>query len=101
MGTQPLCHLAGVDDFLGGRYVLPLRQGRVHRRRRGARLSTQEALNGLKNWRLHLTILAFTFVLYPILGLATDVNATEDWTVDGTKVRYKMPAQSCQRRHRT
>lgn len=36
----------------------------------GARLSTQEALNGLKNWRLHLTILAFTFVLYPILGLA-------------------------------
>lgn len=36
----------------------------------GARLSTQEVLNGLKNWRLHLTILAFTFVLYPILGLA-------------------------------
>ncbi|MFS0211310.1 bile acid:sodium symporter family protein [Corynebacterium striatum] len=36
----------------------------------GARLSTQEALNGLKNWRLHLTILALTFVLYPILGLA-------------------------------
>lgn len=36
----------------------------------GARLSTQEALNGLKNWRLHLTILAFTFVLYPMLGLA-------------------------------
>ena len=36
----------------------------------GARLSTQEALNGLKHWRLHLTILAFTFVIYPLIGLA-------------------------------
>lgn len=36
----------------------------------GARLSTQEALNGLKHWRLHLTILAFTFVVYPLLGIA-------------------------------
>lgn len=36
----------------------------------GARLSTQEALNGLKHWRLHLTILAFTFVVYPLIGIA-------------------------------
>ena len=36
----------------------------------GARLSTQEALNGLKHWRLHLTILAFTFVFYPLIGIA-------------------------------
>lgn len=36
----------------------------------GARLSTQEALNGLKHWRLHLTILAFTFVVYPLIGVA-------------------------------
>ena len=36
----------------------------------GARLSTQEALNGLKHWRLHLTILAFTFVIYPLIGIA-------------------------------
>lgn len=36
----------------------------------GARLSTREALNGLTNWRLHLTILAFTFVAYPLVGLA-------------------------------
>jgi len=36
----------------------------------GARLSTQEALNGLKHWRLHLTILAFTFVVYPLTGIA-------------------------------
>ncbi|AQQ16363.1 Sodium Bile acid symporter family protein [Corynebacterium glaucum] len=36
----------------------------------GARLSTQEALKGLTNWRLHATILAFTFLIYPIIGLA-------------------------------
>lgn len=36
----------------------------------GARLSTQEALSGLKHWRLHLTILAFTFVVYPLIGIA-------------------------------
>ena len=36
----------------------------------GARLSTSEALNGLKHWKLHLTILAFTFVIYPLVGLA-------------------------------
>ncbi|AKE42273.1 Predicted Na+-dependent transporter [Corynebacterium kutscheri] len=35
----------------------------------GARLSTNEALDGLKNWKLHLTILCFTFVLFPIIGL--------------------------------
>lgn len=36
----------------------------------GARLSTREALAGLTNWKLHLTILAFTFVIYPLLGIA-------------------------------
>lgn len=36
----------------------------------GARLSTREALNGLMHWRLHLLILAFTFVLFPLIGLA-------------------------------
>ena len=36
----------------------------------GARLSPQEALNGLKHWRLHLTILVFTFVVFPLIGLA-------------------------------
>lgn len=35
----------------------------------GARLHPDEALNGLKNWRLHLTILTFTFVVFPIIGL--------------------------------
>ncbi|HVW45387.1 MAG TPA: bile acid:sodium symporter family protein [Amycolatopsis sp.] len=37
----------------------------------GARLSTAEALAGLKHWRLHLVILVATFVLFPLLGLAT------------------------------
>lgn len=36
----------------------------------GARLSTREALDGLKHWRLHLTVLACTFVVFPLLGLA-------------------------------
>lgn len=36
----------------------------------GARLSTQEALRGLTHWKLHLVILAFTFVAYPLIGLA-------------------------------
>lgn len=36
----------------------------------GARLSTREALDGLKHWRLHLTVLVCTFVVFPLLGLA-------------------------------
>ncbi|WP_043672249.1 bile acid:sodium symporter family protein [Streptomyces xylophagus] len=36
----------------------------------GARLSTREALDGLKHWRLHTTVLACTFVVFPLLGLA-------------------------------
>ncbi|MFI8006183.1 bile acid:sodium symporter family protein [Streptomyces sp. NPDC086010] len=36
----------------------------------GARLSTAEAVDGLKHWRLHLTVLACTFMVFPLLGLA-------------------------------
>jgi sodium/bile acid cotransporter 7 len=36
----------------------------------GARLSGREALDGLRHWRLHLTVLAATFVAFPLLGLA-------------------------------
>ncbi|GGL80549.1 bile acid:sodium symporter [Streptomyces fumigatiscleroticus] len=36
----------------------------------GARLSTREALDGLRHWRLHVTVLACTFVVFPVLGLA-------------------------------
>ncbi|MGW6059676.1 bile acid:sodium symporter family protein [Streptomyces sp. NPDC055189] len=36
----------------------------------GVRLSTREALDGLKHWRLHVTVLACTFLVFPLLGLA-------------------------------
>ncbi|RAV34162.1 bile acid:sodium symporter family protein [Corynebacterium heidelbergense] len=36
----------------------------------GARLSPREALQGLAHWRLHLLIFAFTFLVFPLLGLA-------------------------------
>jgi sodium/bile acid cotransporter 7 len=36
----------------------------------GARLSTREAMAGLKHWRLHTAIMACTFVAFPLLGLA-------------------------------
>jgi len=36
----------------------------------GARLKPAEALEGLTHWRLHGTILAFTYVVFPLIGLA-------------------------------
>ncbi|MGR6973818.1 bile acid:sodium symporter family protein [Streptomyces cynarae] len=36
----------------------------------GARLSTREAVEGLRHWRLHVTVLACTFLIFPLLGLA-------------------------------
>ncbi len=36
----------------------------------GARLSPREAMQGFTHWRLHLTVLAATFVLFPLMGLA-------------------------------
>ncbi|MDO9473981.1 MAG: bile acid:sodium symporter family protein [Caulobacter sp.] len=35
----------------------------------GARLPREQVVAGLIHWRLHLTVLAFTFVLFPVLGL--------------------------------
>ena len=35
----------------------------------GARLSRQAVVAGMTHWRLHALILAFTFVLFPLLGL--------------------------------
>ncbi|MGW0856363.1 bile acid:sodium symporter family protein [Streptomyces sp. NPDC002690] len=37
----------------------------------GTRLSTAEAMDGLRHWRLHLTVLCSTFVVFPLLGLAS------------------------------
>ena len=41
----------------------------------GARLSTREAMDGLRHWRLHVTVLACTFLVFPLLGLATGALA--------------------------
>lgn len=35
----------------------------------GARLSTREAVEGLRHWKLHGAVVAATFVLFPLLGL--------------------------------
>jgi sodium/bile acid cotransporter 7 len=40
----------------------------------GVRLSPAEALDGLKHWRLHVTVLLSTFVLFPLLGVALRVT---------------------------
>ncbi|MEU1040407.1 bile acid:sodium symporter family protein [Streptomyces sp. NPDC005907] len=36
----------------------------------GARLSTREAMDGLRHWRLHVTVLVCTFVVFPLFGTA-------------------------------
>ncbi|MER7665632.1 bile acid:sodium symporter family protein [Streptomyces sp. NPDC096193] len=43
----------------------------------GARLSTREAVDGLRHWRLHVTVLAATFLVFPLLGLAA--RGLEPW----------------------
>jgi len=35
----------------------------------GAKLSREAIIDGARNWRLHLTVLAVTFILFPIFGL--------------------------------
>jgi solute carrier family 10 (sodium/bile acid cotransporter), member 7 len=39
----------------------------------GVRLSPAEALDGLRHWRLHVTVLVATFVMFPLLGLAARI----------------------------
>ncbi|MGW2662705.1 bile acid:sodium symporter family protein [Nocardia tengchongensis] len=48
----------------------------------GTRLAPQEALAGLKHWRLHLTVLACTFILFPVIGLAARVLVPHILTQD-------------------
>src|SRR5215469_8894802 len=36
----------------------------------GAKLSREAVIAGMTHWRLHLTVLASTFVLFPLLGVA-------------------------------
>jgi sodium/bile acid cotransporter 7 len=48
----------------------------------GARLSPQNALDGLRNWRLHLLVIAFTFGLFPLLGLGAKLLVPSVLTPD-------------------
>ncbi|MEC3956920.1 bile acid:sodium symporter family protein [Nocardia sp. CDC153] len=48
----------------------------------GARLEPREALAGLRHWRLHATVLGATFVLFPLLGLASRVLVPSVLTPD-------------------
>lgn len=43
----------------------------------GTRLSTAETVAGLRHWRLHVAILGTTFVVFPLLGLATQLLEPE------------------------
>ncbi|MDO5698650.1 MAG: bile acid:sodium symporter family protein [Dermatophilus congolensis] len=43
----------------------------------GGRLEPREALAGLRHWRLHLVILAFTFAVFPLIGQA--MRLLEGW----------------------
>jgi sodium/bile acid cotransporter 7 len=42
----------------------------------GAKLSREAMVAGLSNWRLHLLVLASTFVMFPLIGLAVKPLAT-------------------------
>ena len=48
----------------------------------GAKLSREAVISGMTHWRLHLTVLAATFVLFPLLGLAG--RAIPAWMLPGS-----------------
>jgi sodium/bile acid cotransporter 7 len=48
----------------------------------GARLSPQQAWHGMRQWKLHLLVLATTFVVFPLLGLAARVLVPSVLTED-------------------
>jgi sodium/bile acid cotransporter 7 len=48
----------------------------------GARLSIHDALAGLRHWRLHGVILAFTFLVFPLLGLVSRALVPDVLTPD-------------------
>lgn len=66
----------------------------------GSRLSTPETIAGLRNWRLHAVILTTTFVLFPLLGLTTQLLEPRVLTpalASGVLLLCLMPStvQSC------
>ena len=48
----------------------------------GTRLSPQQAWHGVRQWRLHLLVLATTFVIFPMLGLAARALVPSVLTID-------------------
>ncbi len=48
----------------------------------GTRLSPQQAWRGVRQWRLHLLVLATTFVIFPIPGLACRALVPSVLTID-------------------
>ena len=48
----------------------------------GARLATANVIAGVAHWRLHALVLASTFVLFPLVGLAL-FHALPQWLVPG------------------
>lgn len=48
----------------------------------GNRLSPQQAWHGVRQWRLHLLVLATTFVIFPMLGLAARALVPSVLTID-------------------
>ncbi|WP_353228501.1 bile acid:sodium symporter family protein [Novosphingobium sp.] len=46
----------------------------------GAKLSRASILGGIGNWRLHVLVLGSTYVLFPLIGLAT--TALDGWLID-------------------
>jgi solute carrier family 10 (sodium/bile acid cotransporter), member 7 len=48
----------------------------------GARLSPQQAWHGVRQWRLHLLVLATTFAIFPVLGLAARALVPSMLTID-------------------
>ncbi|MFW3113839.1 putative sodium/bile acid symporter family (mazG-like) protein [Mycobacterium haemophilum DSM 44634] len=48
----------------------------------GARVSPQQAWHGVRQWRLHWLVLAATFVIFPVLGLAARSLVPSVLTID-------------------
>jgi sodium/bile acid cotransporter 7 len=48
----------------------------------GTRLSPQQSWHGMRQWKLHLLVLATTFVVFPLLGLAARVLVPSVLTPD-------------------
>ena len=46
----------------------------------GAKLSREAVIQGMMHWKLHALVFAFTFILFPVLGLlAKPVFGTTTW----------------------